>query len=80
MVRKNVFFKNYFYSRFNEISKVTIRMHLKNNKFNLTETIGALSNNHSLILLKKKRKTVFHPDQVNFKTTDNIEFLKEVKI
>lgn len=80
MVKKNVYFKYYFNSRFNEISVTSIRTYLYSYGFNLTNTVEALSNNHNVTILKNKRKTVIRPYQVNFKTTENVEFLKEVNI
>lgn len=56
----------------------TIRSELQLNKFNLTDTYESLKSKPNVNLLKNKRKSFCHR-QVNFKLSDNIELLKEVK-
>lgn len=80
LVKKNLCFKNYFNSRFDEFAVSSIRAHLDSHQFNLTDTVEALSNSHDVPVLRNKRKTIIRPYHVNFKTTENVEFLKEVNI
>jgi hypothetical protein len=69
--------KKYFYFRFDLISIAKLRTFLLINEFNLTATVDALCKDTSHVYLKSKRKSFFQND---YKTTENIEFLKEVKI
>lgn len=50
------------------------------NKYNLSNTVESLLADPSPVHLKNKRKSFGNRHSVNYKTTENVEFLKEVII
>jgi len=58
----------------------TLRTELLKQKYNLTNTVESLLANPTPVHLKNKRKSFGSRQLVNYKTTENIEFLKEVII
>jgi len=57
-----------------------LRTELLKSKYNLTIAFESISNNKNLTFIKNKRKSYSSNCQYTFKTTENIEFLKEVII
>jgi len=57
-----------------------LRTELLKNKYNLTNTVESLQADPTPVYLKTKRKSLSNRLMVNYKTTENIEFLKEVII
>lgn len=66
------------YFRFCYLPLQRIRFMLDTHKYNLTKTVEALTSNPDKNVLRTKRKTFSR--QVNYKLSENIEFLKEVSI
>lgn len=57
-----------------------LRTELLKNKYNLTNTVESLQADLAPVYLKTKRKSLSIRLMVNYKNTENIEFLKEVII
>lgn len=56
-----------------------LRFDLAHFKFNLTDTVNHLKSINNPVYIKTKRKTYGPSRHITYKTTENIEFLKEVK-
>lgn len=57
-----------------------LRAELLKQNFNLTNTVESLLADPAPVYLKNKRKSFGSRQIVNYKTTENVEFLKEVII
>jgi len=57
-----------------------LRAELLKYNFNLSKAFESLAADPKPVYLKNKRKSYGHRYQINYKTTENIEFLKEVII
>lgn len=66
-----------FFFRFSLLPMNYIRIVLNRENYNLTKAVKSLNVSHPFVL-KTKRKSF--SQQVDFRLTDNIEFLKEVNL
>jgi len=57
-----------------------LRAELLKHSFNLSKAVDSLIADPKPVYLKNKRKSFGNRHQINYKTTENIEFLKEVTI
>jgi len=55
-----------------------LRAELLKHSFNLSKAVDSLVADPRPVYLKNKRKSFGSRHQINYKTTENIEFLKEV--
>lgn len=69
--------RNIFFIRFSRLHMAYLRSSLQAHNFNLTNTVEALEADPNQKKLKQKRKSTSNFEK-NFKSTDNLEFLKEV--
>ncbi|KAL4148747.1 hypothetical protein QTP88_002912 [Uroleucon formosanum] len=69
---------SYLSERYNLLSMAKLRTELLKHKFNLTNTVEHLLADPTPVYLKNKRKSFSSRLPVNYKTTENIEFLKEI--
>lgn len=69
---------SYLSDRYNLVAITKLRTELLMQKFNLSNTVESLSADPTPVYLKKKRKSFGNRNQINYKTTENIEFLKEI--
>ncbi|XP_022167896.1 ATP-dependent RNA helicase DEAH11, chloroplastic-like [Myzus persicae] len=69
---------SYLSDRFNLLSMAKIRTEFIINKYNLSNTVESLLADPSPVHLKNKRKSFGNRHSVNYKTTENVEFLKEI--
>lgn len=70
----------YFYNRFSLTPMTKLRFVLNKCKYNLSDTVEFLKNDPNPTYLKSKRKSYGSRYQLSYKSTENIEFLKEVKL
>ncbi|XP_026812205.1 E3 ubiquitin-protein ligase RNF216-like [Rhopalosiphum maidis] len=69
---------SYLSDRYSLISLAKLRAELLKYSFNLSKTVESLAADPKPVYLKNKRKSYGHRYQINYKTTENIEFLKEI--
>ncbi|CAI6368556.1 unnamed protein product [Macrosiphum euphorbiae] len=69
---------SYLSDRYNLVSMAKLRTELLKNKYNLTNTVESLQADLAPVYLKTKRKSLSIRLMVNYKNTENIEFLKEI--
>lgn len=70
----------FVFIRYNLLSMAKLRTELLIQKFNLTNTVESLQADPAPVFLKYKRKSFVICQVGGYKTTENIEFLKEVII
>ncbi|KAE9521827.1 hypothetical protein AGLY_017779 [Aphis glycines] len=69
---------SYLSNRFNLLPLDKLRYELSKHGFNLSKTVDSLVADPKPFYLKNKRKWFGSRHQINYKTTENIEFLKEI--
>ncbi|XP_025200345.1 E3 ubiquitin-protein ligase RNF216-like [Melanaphis sacchari] len=69
---------SYLSDRFNLVSLAKLRGELLKYSFNLSNAVESLVADPKPVYLKNKRKSYGNYYQINHKTTENIEFLKEI--